>query len=232
MQWIKYQIVQSIIDEETILIEKKVGYSEANLAIAQAEAYNGEYTIEEDGIIINKKPIAIEFGGTGADNAADARIKLGAAESSHVHDDRYYTESEIDTKLGTKVNNSEKGVANGVATLDGKGKVTANQASSSIVVIEANTTLSASHLGKFLNAASASAITITIPNSSDIPVGAEVEIYHHGAGAVYVQSDANTYFSFDGKSTTSRKLTIPRFGAVGMKKVTTATWKVSGEAEG
>lgn len=85
MQWIKYQIVQSIIDEETILIEKKVGYSEANLAIAQAEAYNGEYTIEEDGITINKKPIAIEFGGTGADNAEDALIKLGAAKSSHTH---------------------------------------------------------------------------------------------------------------------------------------------------
>ena len=138
----------------------------------------------------------------------------------------------VTAALSTKVNSSEKGVANGVATLDGKGKVTANQASSSIVVIEANTTLSASHLGKFLNASSKSAITITIPNSSDIPVGAEVEIYHHGAGAVYVQSDANTYVSFDGKSTASRKLTIPRFGAIGMKKVTTATWKISGEAEG
>lgn len=132
----------------------------------------------------------------------------------------------------SKLNASEKGTANGVATLDGNGKVTANQASSSIVVIEANTTLSASHLGKFLNASSASAITITIPNSSDIPVGAEVEIYHHGAGAVYVQSDASTYVSFDGKSTASRKLTIPRYGAIGMKKVTSATWKVSGEAEG
>ena len=127
---------------------------------------------------------------------------------------------------------SQKGVANGVATLDGKGKVTANQASSSIVVIEANTTLSASHLGKFLNASSASAITITIPNSSDIPVGAEVEIYHHGSGAVYVQSASGCYVSFDGKSTASRKLTIPRFGVIGMKKVTSATWVVSGEAEG
>ena len=138
----------------------------------------------------------------------------------------------VTAALSTKVNSSEKGAAGGVATLDGKGKVTANQASSSIVVIEANTTLSASHLGKFLNASSASAITITIPNSSDIPVGAEVEIYHHGSGAVYVQSDASTYISFDGKSTASRKLTIPRFGAIGMKKVTTVTWKVSGEAEG
>lgn len=138
----------------------------------------------------------------------------------------------VTAALGTKVNSSEKGVANGLATLDGNGKVTANQANSSIVVIEANTTLSAAHLGKFLNASSSSAITITIPNSSDIPVGSEVEIYHHGAGAVYVQSASGCYVSFDGKSTASRKLTVPRYGAIGMKKVTTATWKISGEAEG
>ena len=103
---------------------------------------------------------------------------------------------------------------------------------SEIVGITANTTLSAAHLGKFLTTTSKSAITITVPNSSDIPVGAEVELYHHGAGAVYVQSDANTYFSFDGKSTASRKLTVPRFSVIGMKKVTDATWAVSGEAEG
>ena len=138
----------------------------------------------------------------------------------------------VTAALGTKVNSSEKGVANGVATLDGKGKVTANQASSSIVWVDASTTLTANHLGKFLVMGSSSATTITVPTSSDIPVGAEVEIYHHGSGAVYVQSDAGTYVSFDGKSTASRKLTVPRYGAIGMKKVTTATWKVSGEAEG
>lgn len=77
MRWIKYQIVQSVIDEETILIEKKVGYSEANIAIAQAEAYNGEFTIEEDGTIINEEPIAIELGGTGAKTAEGARNNLG-----------------------------------------------------------------------------------------------------------------------------------------------------------
>ena len=127
---------------------------------------------------------------------------------------------------------SNKGVANGVATLDGDGKVTSNQASSSTVWINASTTLTANHLGKFLVMGSSSATTITVPNSSDIPAGAELEIYHHGSGAVYVQSDASTYFSFDGKSTASRKLTVPRFGAVGLKKVTATTWKVSGEAEG
>lgn len=179
---------------------------------------------------------------------------IGAADAVHTHmvqdiSDLSVTAEEINRLSGvtdniqtqinnnytianSKLNASEKGVANGVATLDGDGKVTANQASSSIVWVEADTTLSASHFGKFFTVSSTSAITITVPNSSDIPVGLEVEIYHHGAGAVYVQSDANTYFSFDGKSTKSRKLTIPRYGAIGMKKVTAATWKVSGEAEG
>ena len=127
---------------------------------------------------------------------------------------------------------SQKGVANGVATLDGKGKVTANQASSSIVWIDASTTLTANHLGKFLVMGSSSAVTITVPNSSDIPVGEEVEIYHHGSGAVYVQSESGCYVSFGGKSTASRKLTVPRFGVIGMKKVTSTTWVVSGEATG
>ena len=103
---------------------------------------------------------------------------------------------------------------------------------SSIVWIDASTTLTAIHLGKFLVMGSSSATTITLPTSSDLPVGAEVEIYHHGSGAVYVKSDASCYVSFDGKSTASRKLTVPRYGVIGMKKVTNATWKVSGEATG
>lgn len=128
---------------------------------------------------------------------------------------------------GEKGDKGDKGDTGATGAMGPQGS-----AYSEIVTITGNTTLVAAHLGKFLNASSTSAITITIPNSSDIPVGAEVEIYHHGAGAVYVQSDAGTYFSFDGKSTASRKLTMPRFGAIGMKKVTSATWKVSGEAEG
>ena len=48
MKWIKYQIIQSQIDDEVILTNKKVGYNEHNLAIAEAEAYNGVYEIIED----------------------------------------------------------------------------------------------------------------------------------------------------------------------------------------
>ncbi len=52
---------------------------------------------------------------------------LGKASSSHTHDSRYYTESEMDTKLSEKMDNSIKGVAGGVAELDSSGKVPASQ---------------------------------------------------------------------------------------------------------
>ena len=51
----------------------------------------------------------------------------GKAASSHTHDDRYYTESEIDTKLNSKLNTSLKGSANGLAELDANGKVPSSQ---------------------------------------------------------------------------------------------------------
>lgn len=57
MKWIKYQIVQCTIGEEDVLLEKKVGYSEDNLAIAEEEAYNGEYEIVEDD---KQEPIPVE----------------------------------------------------------------------------------------------------------------------------------------------------------------------------
>ena len=82
MKWIKYKIVQCIIGEENILLEKKVGYSEANIAIAEIEAYNGEYTIEEDEKSYDDAPLGIEFGGTGGKTAEEARTNLGAASTA------------------------------------------------------------------------------------------------------------------------------------------------------
>ena len=50
-----------------------------------------------------------------------------AAAKSHTHDDRYYTETEINTKLSTKLDTSLKGAASGLAELDANGKVPAAQ---------------------------------------------------------------------------------------------------------
>lgn len=79
MLWIKYQVVQSTVGEEDVLVNKKIGYSEANIAIAEAEAYNGKYEVVEDGKSYNDEPLAIEFGGTGAKTVEQARKNIGAA---------------------------------------------------------------------------------------------------------------------------------------------------------
>ncbi len=47
MKWIKYRIVQSTPGGQNVFANKKIGYNQDNLAIAQAEAYDG-YTIEDD----------------------------------------------------------------------------------------------------------------------------------------------------------------------------------------
>ena len=49
------------------------------------------------------------------------------ADVAHTHDDRYYTESETDTALALKLNTSQKGVANGVATLGSDNKIPSAQ---------------------------------------------------------------------------------------------------------
>ena len=140
----------------------------------------------------------------------------------------------VTAAISTKVNNSEKGAAGGVATLDESGKVTAIQAISSIVAIDANTTLSPDHLGKFIWINTDYDVTITVPHwdlYGDIPSGSELEIYRHGSGAVYVQADASTYLIFDGRTAAGRKLTVQRYGVISMKNLWDS-WKVSGEAEG
>ena len=72
---------------------------------------------------------------TTVDNALAQKANLeyvnasltGKSDIGHTHDDRYYTESEIDTKLNTKLNTSLKGAVSGLAELDSSGKVPSSQ---------------------------------------------------------------------------------------------------------
>ena len=75
-----------------------------------------------------------------------------------------------------------------------------------------------------------SGLTITVPNDSNIPVGAEMEIYLHvSSGTCTIQSVSGIYLAFDGTSAQSRSLTLNAYGVCALKKVTTATWKAVGE---
>lgn len=50
MRVMKYQYVSAVLDDgELFLIGKTIPYSEKNEEIAKAEAYRGEYTVEDDG---------------------------------------------------------------------------------------------------------------------------------------------------------------------------------------
>ena len=75
MRWIEYEYFCN--ESKGITFQKKVEYNEANLAIAQQEAVNGDYNITEDDEVIETQPLAIELGGTGAKTASEAREKLG-----------------------------------------------------------------------------------------------------------------------------------------------------------
>lgn len=56
-----------------------------------------------------------------------SELETNKADAVHNHDDRYYTETETDTKLSEKIDGLLKGSANGVAELDANGKVPISQ---------------------------------------------------------------------------------------------------------
>lgn len=49
MKILRYRFLSAETDNEQIFLEKSMGWNEVNEEIAKQEAYNGEYTIEDDG---------------------------------------------------------------------------------------------------------------------------------------------------------------------------------------
>lgn len=61
MKIIKYYILQGHDENNNdILLAKVMDYSENNIAIVEAEAYNGEYTIEDNGIETVSEPTQLD----------------------------------------------------------------------------------------------------------------------------------------------------------------------------
>lgn len=68
MRWIKYNVLQGTVNGENIVTCKKVGYSEANLAIAEKEAYNGYKVVEDTKSFVDSLKAQSILGITGNNN--------------------------------------------------------------------------------------------------------------------------------------------------------------------
>ena len=74
---------------------------------------------------------------------------------------------------------SQKGTANGVATLDGNGKAIASQSSTSYVTVGGDTALTSGHEGKTLKVTADATLTL-----GELTDGCEIEIINYGANTV------------------------------------------------
>lgn len=121
---------------------------------------------------------------------------------------------------------SAKGAANGLASLDGNGKVTPGQASAQIVSVTTNKTLALTDAGTLQRVNSSSALTITIPSNASVafPVGAEVEILRYGSGDVTISPGSNVTIRC---AETSRRI-AKQYGGVSLKKLAANEWLLMG----
>lgn len=122
---------------------------------------------------------------------------------------------------------SAKGVANGLASLDGDGKVTPGQASAKIVSVTANKTLVLTDAGTLQKVNSSNARTITIPTNSSaaFPVGTEIEILRYGSGDVTISPESNVTIRC-AKSSPYR--ITDQYGGVSLKKLAANEWLLMG----
>lgn len=76
MKWIKYKLRQPTSGEDVLTYDVKISWTEANEEIAKAEAYNGEYTIEDDGVEDEATPTLEERVSTMEADTADLKEAL------------------------------------------------------------------------------------------------------------------------------------------------------------
>lgn len=81
------------------------GSSSAGGAATSANKVNNSLTVKLNGGTTEDTNL-FTFNGSSAKSVNITPSAIGAATSSHTHDDRYYTETEVDTKLSGKANTS------------------------------------------------------------------------------------------------------------------------------
>lgn len=121
---------------------------------------------------------------------------------------------------------SAKGAANGLASLDGDSKLSAEQASARIVSVTASKTLALTDAGSLQKVEGSSPRTITIPTNSNaaFPTGTEIEILRYGSGSVTIESASGVTIRCAEETRTIAK----QYGGVSLKKLAANEWLLMG----
>ena len=147
--------------------------------------------------------------------------QVGAAPVSHTH-----TAAQVGAAPASHTHTAEQVNAVG---LDSTGKATPAQISSGIITITASTTLAETHCGRLLAVNSTNAVVLTIPDSTKLPIGTEIEIKRWGAGAVSIACGSDMYLRGIGSAAKGETYDITdRFGTAVIKKITSTSWSIDG----
>lgn len=148
-----------------------------------------------------------------------------------------YTGAEIDEGIGRASSHASRHAVGGadevtpssIGAVDKvNGKADPDETSSSIVSVTSNKTLSLTDAGTLQQASASSpaSITITVPTNASVafPVGTEIEIVRYGTGDVTIAPATGVTIS----SVNSIKRISDQYATVGLKKMTTNVWLLTG----
>ena len=116
----------------------------------------------------------------------------------------------------------------GAAALEG-GKVKAEQASAAMVSVSADTTLTMSHAGKCVLIQSG-AVSITVPADAAVafPTGTEIEIIRYSGSACTLKAASGVALLHQSLGSVTEIALAERYTVVGLKKVGTNNWVITG----
>ena len=135
-----------------------------------------------------------------------------------------------DTDIDAKISTSQKGAANGVATLNSNSKVTATQASADVISVPSSRNLLHSDNNRLLRVYTSSSLTITITSegsAGSYPTDMEVEFMLSGTGSLKISpSSGVTLYSKDNARTVANQ-----YSGASLKKIGTNAWWLVGDLE-
>lgn len=200
--------------------------------------YNSDVIAAEYADILEEWRAALFFGSgeSNSDKNMGGYRLLGLP--TPVNDDEAANKGYVDESIANidAISANEKGISNGVATLDGNGKVTAGQACSSVKIIadQSSYTLMESDVGKFLMftfpGGSVSSCTVTIPPS--FAIGSEFEVMKGNASPTitFVPGDGALLRTRDVSANASLSIS-EAYGVAAFKQITSTIWLVVGDVE-